>query len=172
MNTRALSITDPIRQGKDCLKLACRDTESFHGGLLRSDLRHLILRRTMYLLVINYNISSGWPTTRSIAQDSKAGGMCAFQQSSVQTGVKMTSSMDIHVPLGARLILRNLPRSRPLCVQDFRPSWLVRMLANIQQLAKIPLTHLATSAELGGKRGTIKGSKAPRLFRQRGFELP
>src|SRR5260370_42344937 len=27
-------------------------------------------------------------------------------------------------------------------------------------------------AELGGKRGTIKGSKAPRLFRQRGFELP
>jgi hypothetical protein len=74
--------------------------------------------------------------------------------------------------LGARLILRNLPRSRPLCVQDFGPSWLVRMLANIQQLAKIPLTHLATPAELGGKRGTIKGSKAPRLFRQRGFELP
>src|SRR5713101_7450471 len=57
----------------------------------------------MYLLVINYNISSGWPTTRSIAQDSKAGGMCAFQQSSVQTGVKRTSSKDIHEPFRSEL---------------------------------------------------------------------
>src|SRR5438477_772159 len=77
------------------------------------------------------------------------------------------SGFDPYVYLDTELVLGN----RSLCFQDFCPAWQVRMSANLDELAKIPLACFWIPAELGSASCSIERSEPSWLFRQRSFEL-